>query len=54
MISLAKTIIIGIICFVAGELCGIFITALLSANKRFEEKYDEAQQRRKEVADRSN
>ena len=43
MISLKITILIGIGCFILGELCGICITALLSANKRFEEKYDKAQ-----------
>lgn len=40
MISLGKVIVIGVVCFIVGEMCGVFLTALLTANKRFEEKYD--------------
>lgn len=36
MISLKATILIGIGCFILGELCGVFCIALCSANKRHE------------------
>ena len=38
MISLKIAIFIGVGCFILGELFGVFIIALCSANKRFEEK----------------
>ena len=34
MISLKLTILIGIGCFILGELCGVFCIALCSANRR--------------------
>lgn len=34
MISLGKVIVIGIVCLILGEVAGIFVTALCSANKR--------------------
>lgn len=39
-ISLGKAIIFCIAAFITGEMCGVFLTALLTSNKRFEEKYD--------------
>ena len=36
MISLKATILIGIGCFILGELCGVFCIALCSANRRNE------------------
>ncbi len=42
MISVKATILIGIGCFILGELCGVFCIALFSANKRHEVK-DEIQ-----------
>ena len=43
MITITTAILIGIGCFIFGELCGVFIIALCSANKKFEEKYNEVQ-----------
>lgn len=38
MISVKAAILIGIVCFILGELCGVFCIALCSANKRHEVK----------------
>lgn len=36
MISLGKVIVIGVVCFIVGEMCGVFCIALCSANRRNE------------------
>ena len=40
MISLKTAIIISVVCFVLGELFGIYIIAWLSANKRDKMRFD--------------
>lgn len=42
MITIKAAILIGIGCFILGELCGVFCIALCNANKRHEVK-DEVQ-----------
>lgn len=53
MISIKTAVLIGIGCFILGELFMVICVALCSANKRHEAE-DEIQQRRKKITNRSN